>query len=1451
MASAHLDIVLRHIRKVVGGAPGKEPTDRELLERFSTRREEAVFEALVRRHGPLVLGVCRRVLGREHDAEDAFQATFLVLARKAGSIRKRASLGSWLYGVAYRLALKAKASAARRRAHERRYGERARAEPESDRAGWELRPVLDEELRRLPERYRAPLVLCYLEGKTNVEAARVLGWPPGSLSKRLARARELLRGRLIRRGVTLSTVLSAGGLSEAPVPAALAVATVQGALQFTMGPAAGAVISAQVVTLAEGVLKAMFVTKLKVAAALVVALGVLAVGAGFVARQPPAAEPAQEQQADASQTAPAKDQPQREKSLLSGTVVGATGEPAAGATVWLVGGRYDEDLKLIAKVTTDGQGRFAFPGLTQEKLFQREQRLPSLIARDPQGRLGWLSQFRRENLSEQPIRIEVADVNDVHGRVVDGSGAAIAGARLTPLYFEPSRSRTRNTDFVEVFPELAKQYEAETAADGSFILRGLPARGQVTATVTASGFGFPRIAWEYAQPVTIRLDRAGSVRGALMGATTPRPPAGVKLQIRLQSDRAEGENAGYRLHYWKDTRTKDDGTFEFDGLPPGKYTITPRIEPPGPVYAEPTAPFEVKPGATVSGLAIPLRPAITVRGRVVDKESGAGIKGVEVRVANISEVGYLENMVPATTDAEGWYSAYMKPGRTTVLVQRTPDGYVVPLNTESSLTKVEATKDIEFPAIPVDRAARVTGLVVDEAGKPVPGAKVHLALPPRTNQVGEVPAPISDAEGKFTLGRLDPQDNLPLRARTDRVVTDGAVVVVPGELKGPVRLVVSEKEAFRLRGTVVDQAGRPVKGAVVRLLWNYRYVSKRSQLSGSGAWLQKITTDADGRFETHALWPGDRYRVEVSADGYAKTESVAVEGRRGQTHDLSRITLFRTGGFVAGKVVDTAGRPLAGVRVFNAGEAPWPVHSVTDESGRFRLDDLYAGPVYVFAQKAGYRFTAARVSSDTTEVTITLHNTGEAVPRIDGGNKGVSFVEQQKTARRLLERLWALPAAREGASSRILQAMARLDPGQALRWSAQAGGRYDHTVRVTAAEHLADTDLDEALALLAPVKGDRAFTALKSLAERYISSDPAKALQLTEEAVVRARALEQPHRSWSLTQAASLVLRLGQVEAGRKLLDEAAEMAAKLGTERLQGYARGLVAEALAPYDFKRAMGLLEPITNRAELERYTGKVAIAVAPHDLDKALEIVGKFEKRTSQPDLIRMAIAHRLASTRPAKAISIVEGMDSYAAPKMKAEAFGWLAVALAPHDKSLAYSLIDRSLAMYLDRPETVRGWSNYGGRSVMAARVASQALEIGYPHMESVVARVLAMRATGQEDSPARVAESHVATAMVLALVDPGTARQMLEAVEPRSSLIGTAYSSIGRPHWFQAWALADPARAALLFEKELAALKDKPGADLSGSGVLEMVELLTIPPRDRAYHLLRRSGSFWFPGEE
>src|SRR5262249_6297989 len=264
-------------------AGDNDVSDRELLERFSLRREEAAFEALVLRHGPMVLRVCRGVLGDDHLTEDAFQATFLVLVRKAADVRKATSAASWLYKVAYRVALRARGAATRRRRLEAQAPARSDAAPADDALWRDLRAVLDEELQRLPEKYQAPLVLCCLEGLARDEAAQRLGWSPGALKGRLERGREALRARLTRRGVTLPGALGAALLSEgvtrAAVPAGLTEATVRSARALSSGAEAAGVIPARANDLARGITRAMAVARLKVVAALLLVTVPLAAAA--------------------------------------------------------------------------------------------------------------------------------------------------------------------------------------------------------------------------------------------------------------------------------------------------------------------------------------------------------------------------------------------------------------------------------------------------------------------------------------------------------------------------------------------------------------------------------------------------------------------------------------------------------------------------------------------------------------------------------------------------------------------------------------------------------------------------------------------------------------------------------------------------------------------------------------------------------------------------------------------------------------------------------------------------------------------------------------------------------------------------------------------------------------------------------------------------------------------
>jgi RNA polymerase sigma factor (sigma-70 family) len=304
VSSGPSDTSPRYLSALFNAGTAAGLRDRELLERFVRRRgtrdetAEIAFAALVDRHGPMVLSTCRAVLGDPHQAEDAFQATFLVLANRAQAVRPDGSLGAWLHGVALRVAACARSRQARRTRHERRYAEMMTHSKATDRPGGlksldDLDSVLHEEIGRLPEKYRRPLVLCYLQGLTHDQTADQLGWPVGTVRSRLAWARDRLRTRLTRRGVAPSILpvgLLGSGLTWNPplasvsVPAVLAEATVRGALSVSSGNAALAgIVSAEAVALMRGVLQSMITTKLILLTTTVFIAGLITTGAGLMA----------------------------------------------------------------------------------------------------------------------------------------------------------------------------------------------------------------------------------------------------------------------------------------------------------------------------------------------------------------------------------------------------------------------------------------------------------------------------------------------------------------------------------------------------------------------------------------------------------------------------------------------------------------------------------------------------------------------------------------------------------------------------------------------------------------------------------------------------------------------------------------------------------------------------------------------------------------------------------------------------------------------------------------------------------------------------------------------------------------------------------------------------------------------------------------------------------------
>jgi RNA polymerase sigma factor (sigma-70 family) len=329
MPSRQRNSLIRFLRRAVSAPQSADLSDGELLELYLTSRDEASFEALLQRHGPMVLGVCRRILQNEDDAHDAFQATFLVFLRKAATIIPRARVGNWLHGVAYNTALKAQAMNRQRRVKEREAT--ANVRPVAAQGALQDRlELLDEALNRLPAKYRSAIVLCDLEGKTIKEAARQLDCPPGTVASRLAGGRALLAKRLTRYGLCLTAVTVAQGLAQGAVPPSipnlLIASTLAAAATVAAGQEVANVISAKVVVLTERVVKAMLITKLKTLTIVALVAAALA-GGGVLLSYPPLRAAQEKDQPAATSTVAAPDEkPKSDKELIQGTWIPVSGE---------------------------------------------------------------------------------------------------------------------------------------------------------------------------------------------------------------------------------------------------------------------------------------------------------------------------------------------------------------------------------------------------------------------------------------------------------------------------------------------------------------------------------------------------------------------------------------------------------------------------------------------------------------------------------------------------------------------------------------------------------------------------------------------------------------------------------------------------------------------------------------------------------------------------------------------------------------------------------------------------------------------------------------------------------------------------------------------------------------------------------------------------------------------
>jgi RNA polymerase sigma factor (sigma-70 family) len=992
MATTQLNTLLRYLQQLTTGRCVQQWTDRQLLDDFTARRDEAAFAALVSRHGPMVLRVCRRVLHHEQDAEDAFQATFLVLARNTGSIRKRDTLGNWLHGVAYRTAMKAKRSAARRRNHEARL--RAVVPQTAASPTWdETQAVLDEEIQRLPPCFREAFVRCVLEGKSGSEAAVELGCKEGTVKSRVNRARRRLQRQLARRGIRLTVFLAAlsvaEGTARTALPAALACATIRfGLLVAAAEPAAG-VIPSHIAALAAGVTRAMFLTKAKIATALLLAVSVVT-SAGVLAHQVLASKdgdepPSRSSQPVGQESAKAKAPVAAPKSkpgetptyrggvsavpagvpvlppgqacVYQGRVLGPDGKPFAGAKLYLA---VPEEIAKTRPVraTTGADGRFQFTVTRAELNLPRE--VPAEVdvfaflevvavaegygpdwtpMPDPEG---------KRPKGELTLRLVKNDVA-IQGRILDLQGKPVAGAKVHVLSLETTPE-----------DDLAPFLKAWKSERSSYLPSNLltkvwrdPTLVGLPKTVTAGTDGRFRLPGVGNERIVVL-----AVEAPLIERTTfrvlPRSEAEVKALVQAPSEKM----------------------MRMGQLPPP------------PIYP-----------STFDHLGMPAR---IIAGTVRDKETGKAMAGIRISGHPLqvtpSRIGPREaNRAETYTDKDGnyqlkglgiapKYQLFAWPGDFSIYI---PGGQ------EIAGREGLATLKADFELM---RGVEVRGRVTDKAtGKPVaasvsyrpgrdnthPGAAYFRMVgkacdgpkvgtfremvPPGTG-VFLVTVRSGNDENPYTQARLDPAHKA--RSGLDEIfslsgVNAYRVIEVPADAKSVTCDIQVEPGRTRT-GTIFGPGGKPLSGVMVKGL--------------TAAMWAKPTALKNATFTVVGLGPDESREVLFVESKRKLVGRLLVRG-----DDRGELTVrLEPWAAVTGRVLDEDGQPMAGVRISLSFHHPtfflpvtWWVSQQgeevkTDKQGRFHAEGITPGMKF-------------RLHASSTTNFLTLGGGAEGVDELSAG----------------------------------------------------------------------------------------------------------------------------------------------------------------------------------------------------------------------------------------------------------------------------------------------------------------------------------------------------------------------------------------------------------------------------------------------------------------------------------
>ncbi len=928
------DNLICYVRRLAVHASQPEGTDSALLERYIANRDERAFAVLVERHAGLVFQVCWRILGHTQDAQDAFQATFLVLARKAATVRPPEALPAWLHGVARRVALKTRSARLRHRRVERPLAATAmdsRPDPLAELATRDFLAIVDEEVRRLAKVYRLPVILCCLEGRSIEEAAQQLGWTTGSVKGRLERGRARLHERLARRGLTLSAALAAVELSRAGASAALAAGQaaplISAAMSFAARqPSRGIAASTQATALAQSTIKSMALAKLKSAALLL--LVTCLVAGGWLAQRhasvlrltgleasalstpsdsaPMLAAPSAVDKNDKGKVGEAAE----DRIEVSGRVLDPQGRPLAGAKLYVgyTPRRYEPDAvahlpiyPLRAISGKDGRFHFTFARSDLDGQYLDASRPVVIATADGLG-LDWAEVG---GSTAAIVNLKLVEDFPLEGRFLDAQSNPVAGAKVFVRQVS-SDSAANLTRYIQTLENSSATFktcwgplpgqlpQVTTAADGRFRLTGLGRDRLVTLTLEGptslfmQHFAMTRPAAEIpvglmrpgGVPLECVASASRSVRGVVRDKKTGQAVAGVKISEQRSSS---------------STLTDEDGRYELL-VPPGLQGLAVLAQPQnGQTYFAAAARPPNTPNQAPLTADFELVGGIPLRGRVTDQTTGKPPKRAVVEYyplfpnAHSSVLSRLEHLQAASSaaiQADGSYRLTVLPGPGVLLVAASPrDSYACARIDEQELANLFRGGDSKRRCETLRRLreGQLANLSLDGADRGG-SSWLHIGYP-------------------WGMRCVDRYNALGL--------------IHPDEETKSLRHDLTLQPARPLRGTVIGPDGKPLSGVAVCGLTS---MPDGEMLEGASFLVEGLNPRRTRELSFHHKEKGLGKCLTIRGD-QTKTLTVQLEPC----------------GEVIGRMVDKSGSPASEVKIFFSSEGNGlRAAAETDRQGRFR-----------------------------------------------------------------------------------------------------------------------------------------------------------------------------------------------------------------------------------------------------------------------------------------------------------------------------------------------------------------------------------------------------------------------------------------------------------------------------------------------------------------------------------